>query len=114
MTFIETLDTGFGYWGPVIWLIAFAVAIILVYAIWSRGEAGRNEGTEQGTPYLSGNAPPSDADLHIRAGNLYWGFTEAMKGYYSRVVPLHTGILNDYVLWFLATMALVLVIVVVF
>ncbi|WP_062397778.1 hypothetical protein [Methanogenium cariaci] len=38
------------------------------------------------------------------------GFTEAMKGYYARVVPpLHTGCLTDYVLWFLGTFALLFI-----
>jgi len=114
MAFIETLSTGMGFWNPLIWLIAFIVATLIVYLIWVRGEKGYNKGTQQGTPYLSGNAAPSNEEVHIRAGNLYWGFTEALSCYYSRVVPLHTGILTDYLLWFLGTMAFVLIIMVVF
>jgi hypothetical protein len=106
-----TLETGTGFWSPVLWIVAFVIALIIAYIIWALGESSYRKDTRQVKPYLSGNPEPAKGDVHVRAGNLYWGFTEALKGYYSRVVPLHTGILNDYVLWFLAVMALVLVIV---
>ena len=106
-----TLETGTGFWDPIVWIIVFIVAFLIALAIWLLGEKGYRPGTQQVKPYLSGNVEPEKADVHMRAGNLYWGFTEAMKGYYSRLVPLHTGVLNDYVLWFLGVMALVFVIV---
>jgi hypothetical protein len=106
-----TLETGTGFWDPIVWIIVFIVAFLIALAIWLLGEKGYRPGTQQVKPYLSGNVEPEKADVHMRAGNLYWGFTEAMKGYYSRLVPLHTGMLNDYVLWFLGVMALVFVIV---
>ena len=114
MDYITTLQTGTGFWNPIAWSIAFAVAMIIVLVIWSRGEKGYREGTEQRTPYLSGNAPPSNRELHVPGGSLYWGFTEALSGYYSRIIPLHSGIINDYVMWFLGVTALILIIVGVF
>jgi len=106
-----SLQTGTGFWDPLLWVVAFAIALLISYLIWARGESTYHKDTEAVKPYLSGNAEPEKGEVHIRAGNMYWGFTEALKGYYSRVVPLHSGILNDYVLWFIATAALVLVIV---
>jgi hypothetical protein len=111
MVYSITLETGTGFWNPVLWIVAFVIALIIAYIIWALGESSYRKDSQQVKPYLSGNPEPTKGEVHVRAGNLYWGFTEAMKGYYSRVVPLHTGILNDYVLWFLAVMALVLVIV---
>jgi len=109
---IATLETGFGYWNPLAWLIAFVVAGIIAWVIWSAGEKGYRKGTEQVKPFLSGNAEPAKGDVHLRAGNLYWGFTEALSGYYERIVPLHSGILNDYILWYLGVTALLMVAVI--
>jgi hypothetical protein len=113
MGIFSSLISGSGAWNPLAWLLAFVVAVIIVYLIWSRGERSYKKGTEQTTPFLSGNKEPSKDAVHIRACNLYWGYTEALKGYYERIVPLHSGDMNDYVLWYLGTTALILVIVVV-
>ncbi|ADN36333.1 membrane bound hydrogenase subunit MbhI [Methanolacinia petrolearia DSM 11571] len=111
MAAIETLYTGFGSWNPLIWLAAFIIAIIIAWLIWSRGESDYNKGTEQTKPFISGNAEPEKSEVHVRGGNMYWGFTKALEGYYDKIVPLHSGILTDYILWFLGVIALVMVIV---
>ncbi|MDD3406982.1 MAG: hydrogenase [Methanomicrobium sp.] len=109
MAFVETMSTGFGGWSPLFWILAFAVSAITGWLIWRRGESSCKTGTEQEKPYLCGNKEPEKGDVHVRAGNMYWGFTEAMKGYYEFLIPLHTGILTDYILWFLGVIAVMLV-----
>ncbi|KUG20261.1 MAG: hydrogenase [Methanomicrobiaceae archaeon] len=111
MDILSTLDTGHGIWNPVVWLLAAGIAAVIAYLIWAYGESGYKRGTEQTKPFLSGNAEPEKGDVHVRGSHLYWGFTEALKGYFDRIVPLHTGVLNDYTLWFLGTTALILVMV---
>jgi hypothetical protein len=113
MAVILPLSSGFGLWDPLFWVIAFAIAFIIAYAIWSLGRASYKKGTEQGRPYLSGNPEPEKGAVHIRAGNLYWGYTEGLKGYYDRIVPLHTGIITDYLLWIFGVTCILLIIVVV-
>jgi len=110
MSFSQTLFTGYGNWNPVFWIIGFIVALIISWLLLRRGESGCNRDTEQVKSYLSGNAEPEKGDVHIRAGNMYWGFTEALKEYYEFLVPVHTGILTDYILWFLGVMAVIMVI----
>jgi len=109
MALIETLYTGFGAWNPIIWLVGLAVALVIAWLIRSRGESVRPSGAESGKPYLSGNDAPSPEETHVGASNLYWGFTDALKGYYDRVAPLHSGILTDYVLWFIGVLSLVII-----
>jgi len=109
----EVLSSGFGVWDPRVWLFAFIIAVVIAYLIWKMGTSSFKKGTEQGRPYLSGNPEPAKGDVHIRAGNLYWGFTEGIRGYYDRIIPIHTGNLNDYIHWYLAVMVVVLVAVVV-
>jgi len=107
-----TLTTGSGFWNPVVWLIAITVVLVVVYLIWRRGEAGYTAGSAQVKPFISGNPEPSKKAVHVPASNLYWGFTEAMSGYYSRVIPLHTGIVTDYLLWVLWVTAVLFFLVV--
>ncbi len=104
-----TLQTGSGSWNPVLWLLAFAVAFGAAWLIRSLGRADNRKGDAL-KPFISGNEEPADGGGHIPASNLYWGFTEAMKAYYEKLVPLHTGIPSDYVAWLLGVMALMLVI----
>jgi len=111
MDLTAPLLTGYGIWAPVAWLAAFVVAVIVVYLLWKTGESSYKKGTELERPYLSGNAEPEKGAVHIRASNLYWGFLQALKGYYDVLVPIHTGVLTDYMIWFVAVTALLLVIV---
>jgi hypothetical protein len=109
---IGTLTTGFGVWNPLIWLCGIAASLFLSWLIWQCGESDYEGDTEQTAPYLSGNAEPEKGAVHIRAGNMYWGFTAALKPYYERLIPLHSGIVNDYVSWFLIGAVILFVVVI--
>ena len=104
-----TLTTGSGTWNPLLWLLAFLVALAAAWLIRALGRKDYREGV-QAEPFISGNEEPENGGGHIPASNLYWGFTEAMKAYYQRLVPLHTGVPTDYVAWLLGVMALMLII----
>lgn len=110
----STLLTGAGYWNPLAWLLGLLVAVIIAWLIYSMGEKGYKPGTAQAEPFISGNKEPVEkGEVHVRAGNLYWGYLEALRGYYDRLVPLHSGNLHDYILWYLGITALFLVLVVI-
>lgn len=108
---IEPLNTGFGFWNPLILLVVLAVALAISCIILKFGRKDYDKDTEQTKPYLSGNDAPSASDTHIRGGNLYYGFTHALKGLYNKMIPLHTGILNDYIAWFLIGLVIIFVVV---
>lgn len=99
--------TGQGFWDPIVWLISMVLASILVYWIWSKGRSDYKRGTEQVKPFLSGNPEPEKGKLHVRASNIYWGFVEALKGYYEPLIGMHTGDLSDYVGWLVGMLALI-------
>jgi hypothetical protein len=101
---------GLPYWNPLIWVLGFAVLIALVYIFRSRGQKKYKRGTAQTEVFLSGEEPPKEAERHIKAHNIYWGFFETLKGYYERNMREHTGIVNDYIIWFVALVALTAVV----
>ena len=105
-----TLQTGAGFWNPLVWVGVIVVALVLTFVIRGLGEKGYKKGTNQVKPFFSGNELPTEEAMHIRGDNLYWGFVEALKDFYRRLIPVHTGVPTDYVLWFVGTLAIVLLI----
>ncbi len=99
------LDTGSGFWSPLWWIAALGAAGLVVLIIRARGRSDYQKGTEQVKPFLSGQ--PEVEKQHVRASNVYWGFLEALKGYYRPLVQSHTGLINDYTTWFLGVLVLV-------
>ena len=105
------LELGFTFWKPIIWLIALAIMIVIAYLLRSRGQKQYKKDTDQTRIFLCGEEVPEAEQRHIRAHNIYWGFFEALKGYYDRLMKPHTGIVNDYMIWFVAIMAISTIII---
>jgi hypothetical protein len=105
-----TLETGAGSWNPLVWVAVMAVALVLTLVIRSFGEKTYKRDTDQVKPFFSGNELPTEEAMHIRGDNLYWGFVEALKEYYRRLIPTHNGVSTDYVLWFFGVLSIVLLI----
>jgi hypothetical protein len=99
------LGSGYAFWNPIVWIIAFIVMFIVVYFFRRRGQKGYKRDTDQTRIFLCGEEVPAAGERHIRVGNIYWGFFETLKGYYNQILRPHTGIINDYVLWFVAIAA---------
>lgn len=103
-----TLFTGFGMWNPLIWIIAFVIIYLIVEFFRDHGNAKTKREGDALEPFVSGN-PITDEAMHIKASNVYWGFTEAMKGYYKTLTKMHTGIMSDYVYWYIGVLAIIIV-----
>ncbi|HEC82400.1 MAG TPA: hydrogenase [Thermoplasmatales archaeon] len=97
-----------GYWDPILWIIAFIVIAIIAYIIRSAGRKEHKKG-EQAKPYFSGVEIPSDQEIHVSGENIYWGFVESLKGYYSMMKKMHAGRINDYVAWFVGISAILFI-----
>ena len=107
-----TLFTGQGAWNAVVFMGAMISATII--AVMIRGFFGKKGMTPKGEgkkPYLFGN--PTEIDgrpIVVPGSNLYWGFTKALDRYYKPVEKFHSGIINEYVFWFVSTLVLVLLV----
>ncbi len=100
------LEFGYAFWNPIIWVIAFVVVMAVAYFLRSRGQKKYKKDTAQTKIFLCGEEVPEAEQRHVRAGNVYWGFFETLKGYYNGVLKPHTGIINDYIIWFIVVMAI--------
>ena len=107
MTYMILRTLG-GYWDPLLWVLAIVVISLIVYIIRAAGKKEFKRG-DQEKPYYSGLKEPSKEEMHVRASNIYWGFTEALKGYYVSLKKMHSGLLNDYIIWFIAIAALLFI-----
>jgi hypothetical protein len=98
------------FWNPVICIIAFAILTAIACLFTSRGQKKYKKGTAQTEVFLSGEEPPAVEQRHIKSHNIYWGFFKTLKEYYDPTVRAHTGIVNDFIIWFIAIAALTAVI----
>ena len=107
---MNAINTGFGIWSPVVWTLLFIGALGIGFWIWSAGRKDYKENSNQTKPFLAGNEEANPKDLHVRGSHLYWGMTAGLRGYYDRIQEWHTGILSDYVGWFIGVLAVVFII----
>ena len=110
---MSVIDLGYAFWKPIVWVIAFVVVMVITFLFRSRGQKKYKKGTDQAKIFLSGEEVPEPEQRHVRAGNVYWGFFEALKGYYDVIVRPHTGIVNDYIIWFVAVIGIGAIILVI-
>ncbi|MCX6802844.1 MAG: hydrogenase [Candidatus Diapherotrites archaeon] len=94
-------------WSPLMFIGALAIVLMLVIALRSFGKKGFKEGKFRADAFLSGNEPMEKHD--VKASNFFWGFFEAFKGYYEKMLAIHTGFVNDYIFWFLFCVSLLLI-----
>jgi hypothetical protein len=109
-----TIETGSGFWNPLIWVGIVFIALLIAYVLRGLGKKEYKKDTEQVKPFLSGNVEPSKDLMHLRAKNLYWGFKEVLKGYYVIAKKMHNGAVGDYVLWFIVIMCILFIVLGVF
>ena len=104
-----TIETGAGFWNPLLWGVICVVAFLLVYILRSLGKKDFKKDVEQMQPFLSGNVK-SPEQMHVKASNLYWGFLTSIRWLFKIFRKMHTGNTSDYVLWFIIILALFFVI----
>lgn len=110
-TLIETLNTGSGVWNPIVWIVAVVVIFLIIYIIRGFGKKEYKKGTEQTKVFLSGNPEYEKEQMHVKGSNVYWGFTEALKGVYNIFEKIHTGNISDYILWFVIILGILFIVI---
>jgi hypothetical protein len=105
-----TIETGNGFWTPIVWVIAIIVAFLVIYILRIFGNKTFKKDTEQVKSFLSGNPELPKDQMHVKSSNLFWGFTQNMEGFYKILRKMHTGNASDYILWFVIVLAIFLLV----
>ena len=103
----NTLNTDSGFWNPLVWITAFVIIFLVAYTLRGYGNKSYKKNTEQTKVFLSGNPEFDDKEkMHVKASNLYWGFTETLKGVYKLLDRMHNGNTSDFILWFVVILGI--------
>ena len=105
-SFLETFQTGSGFWNPIIWGVVIIIGFLVALIIRGFGNVEYKEKTAQTQSFLSGNPEYEKEKMHIKSSNIYWGFTESLKSVLISLEKMHTGNVSDYVLTFVVIMAI--------
>ena len=95
-------------WSPLVFLGIFLSLFVLLWLYSKRWNLSYNKGL-QSEPFISGNEEMPG--MQPKADSLYWGFFQALRGYYAKMAEVHSDIVNDYIYWFVIVLAIVLVVV---
>ena len=100
-----------GVWEPISWLLILCIALLAVTIV---AVASKYDNVSQ----RSGDAVDSKYELfyggeaqefsQVGGGDLFWGFKHNWRGYFDVMHRLHSGVVNDYALWAVVDLALVL------
>ncbi len=101
-----------GVWNPGNWLILLMIALlsICIVAIASKYDAVReNKGGKVAPKYSLFYGGEETEFSQVGGGDLFWGFKQNWRHYFSFMHNLHSGIVNDYSLWAVVALALAMV-----
>lgn len=114
-------STGFAYKGfykPEVFLVLFFIIVIGIIVALSLGASGMGRNIEEdllineeckGTKYEVFTGGEKEEFSKVGPHDLFWGMKYGFKGYFSRLSDAHSGSVNDYVLWIVATLAVVII-----
>jgi hypothetical protein len=107
----KSLETGASAWNPLYWILAAVIVLILVVILRGFGKRDYKSKTDQTAAFLSGNPEYDQEQMHVKGSNVYWGFTETLKGFYKFLMKTHTGVTSDYILLFVIVLAVLFLII---
>ena len=110
---LKTIKTGSGFWSPLVFIVIFILAFLVIYIIRGLGKKDYKRETNQTKIFLSGNIEPEKEKVQVKASNMYWGFLESLKWLYNGLKKMHSGNTSDYVLWFVIVIGILFVVVMV-
>ncbi len=105
-TFVEV-----GCWNPVSWLLILAIALLAITLVAVFGKydvVSENKGDPVDTKYDLFFGGEESVYSQVGGSDLFWGFKHNWRHYFSFMHDLHSGIVNDYALWAVVALALVM------
>ncbi|MGN0981439.1 MAG: proton-conducting transporter membrane subunit [Candidatus Limivicinus sp.] len=100
-----------GVWEPISWLLILCIALlsITIVAVASKYDnVSQRSGDAVDTKYELFYGGEAQEFSQVGGGDLFWGFKHNWRGYFDVMHRLHSGVVNDYALWAVVDLALVL------
>lgn len=100
-----------GVWEPVSWLLILCIALlaITIAAVSAKYDRVSQPGGEAlSTKYELFYGGEAQEFSQVGGEDLFWGFKHNWRGYFSFMHGLHSGVVNDYALWAMVDLALVM------
>jgi hypothetical protein len=100
-----------GVWSPMSWLLIMCILLLAVTRVAVTGKYDRVSAASSGEVdakhalFFSGEEAVYS---QVGGSDLFWGFKHNWRHYFSFMHDLHSGILNDYALWAVVDLALVM------
>ena len=104
------METYAGFWYAEWFFIAFIILFFIARVIKSLGDKKYKSGVHEDI-FLSGHREKEYSN-YIGSENLYWGFKESLRRYYSLMKKMHNGIISEYIFWFYISIIVVLALIV--
>lgn len=108
---VSAEQIGIGYWSPWVWLVLFGVVLLGFLVVAMLGSSSRGarssaagEIDNKHSVFFSGEASDRSA---VVGSDLFWGFRHNFRHYFGTLSGIHSGVVNDYAIWAIATMVLI-------
>lgn len=101
-----------GFYNPEVFLLLFfiiIIAVLITTMLCTKGISKAEESVDSSTKYEVFTGGEKDEDAKVGPHDLFWGLKYDFKGYFARLGKAHSGIVNDYVLWVVMTLAVITV-----
>lgn len=101
-----------GCWSPVAWLCILLIALLAITIVAVSGKydnVSHSEGAVVESKYDLFFGGEESVYSQVGGGDLFWGFKHNWRRYFSFMHDLHSGVVNDYALWAIVALALVMV-----
>lgn len=103
-----------GYWSPLAWLLLFVIILAAVTLAALTGGASKARPARalpvaddpKYDTFFSGEASEHS---HVGGSDLFWGLRYNLKGYFGFLDRTHSGVVNDYALWVLFALAVIII-----
>jgi len=102
-----------GVWAPISWLLILCIMLLAITIVALAGKydsVSAHEGGENvPMKYQMFYGGEENCFSQVGGDDLFWGFKHNWKGYFDFMHNMHSGIVNDYALWAVVALAIVIV-----
>lgn len=105
-----------GVWTPVSWLLILCIALLAITIVAIAGKydaVAQNDSGESKAKYQLFYGGEAMWPAQVGGEDMFWGFKHNWHHYFSFMHELHSGIVNDYALWAVTDLALVILFIVI-